>query len=338
MSKQRLGMRRLRRGLPATGDMTLVEHLQELRRRVIVALIALAAGTLVGFIWYQHGLSLRIGGSTLTIPTLGDILRGPYCAIPPENRADFSADGSCKLLATGPFEMFMLRLKVGALAGAVFSSPVWLGQLWGFITPGLKKNEKLYTRVFVSLAVVLFTIGAVLAYYLISIGLSFLLSIGDETQTAALSGLRYYNFLLALLVIFGVSFELPLLVVMLNIAGVLSYEVVKDKRRYIIVGLFVFAAVATPTQDPFSMVVLAVALIILVEGAFQFCRLNDKRRTVSRPEWLDVSDEAASPLGDGPGGIGRPEPVVPSSRPTPQPLEQPQRPQTHIPQSFDDVL
>ncbi|WP_439215487.1 twin-arginine translocase subunit TatC [Corynebacterium glucuronolyticum] len=295
------------------GTMSLVDHINELRRRLFISLVALAIGTVIGFLWYQHSIP--------GVPTLGEILRGPYCSLPPEVRADFSGDGHCRLLATGPFEMFLLRLKVGALAGLVFSSPVWLSQIWGFITPGLHKNERRWTFTFVSLAVTLFVAGAVLAYFVVAYGLSFLLSIGSEVQITALSGERYYNFVLGLLVIFGVSFELPLVIAMLNIAGLVDYEDLKDKRSYIIVGLFVFAAFMTPGQDPVSMLILSVALTIIVEISIQFTRINDKRRKKESEKWgddeaspLDESqDEIAAPI-PRPEKIAKPIPVNPKAR------------------------
>lgn len=317
---------RLRKGRKSsTGEMSLVEHLQELRRRVIISLVALITGTVLGFLWYQY--------SPFGLSPLGEILRGPYCALPPENRADFTSDGECRLLATGPFEMFMLRLKVGALAGLVLSSPVWLYQIWAFIVPGLHKKERRGTFTFVTLAVMLFTAGAVLAYFVVHYGLDFLLTVGDETQVAALTGERYYNFLLALLLIFGVSFEVPLIIVMLNIVGILEYEAIKDKRRVIILTLFLFAAFMTPGQDPFSMVILAVALTLLVEMAMQFARWNDKRRQRHRPEWMDLEDEAASPLNSGPGGVDAPAPV---SAPAPVDPARPAAGGSYG--NFDDVL
>lgn len=268
--------------------MSIMEHLKELRRRVIISAIAITIGTIIGFLWYQN--------SIFGIPTLGDLLRGPYCKLPPELRAQFTPDGECKLLATSPFEMFLLRMKVGALAGLVFSSPVWLTQIWRFVAPGLHKKEKRLTFSFVTVAVALFVAGAVLAYFVVSYGLEMLVTIGGEAQVAALTGDKYFSFLLALLLIFGISFEVPLFICGLNLAGLITYESIKGKRSYIVVGLFIFAAFLTPGQDPFSMLILAVALTILVEIAVQFCRINDKRKKKQRPDWLNVDDESAAPI------------------------------------------
>lgn len=305
----------------ATGDMSLAEHLQELRRRVIIALLGIFVGAVIGFLWYENSY---IPG----VASLGEILRGPYCALPSEMRADFTGDGECRLLATAPMEMFMLRLKVGSLAGLVLSSPIWLYQIWAFITPGLHKKERRSTFTFVFLAVLLFVGGAMLAYFVVAEGLSFLLIMGGDTQIAALTGERYFSFVLALVLIFGVSFEVPLIMIMLNIVGILHYEAIKNKRRIIILALFIFAAFMTPGQDPYSMVALAISLVILVELAMQFARLNDKRRDRKRPEWLDLDDDSTSALGSGPGGVNAAEAV---SAPTPI------RQVDHR-SSFDDVL
>lgn len=292
-----------------TGEMTLVEHLQELRQRIIVSLVAVTVGTVMGFIWYQS--------APPHIMPLGEIIRGPYCNLPSDLRADFTGEGECRLLATSPFEMFMLRLKVGALAGVVLASPVWLTEIWKFITPGLHKNERRYTLTFVTLAVVLFVAGALLAYFVLDKGLYVLMSMGSEVQVAALTGGEYYSFLIALIIIFGVSFEVPLVIVMLNLVGVLRYEHVKDKRRGIIVLIFIFAAVMTPGQDPFSMVALALSICVLVEAAFQFCRVHDRKRNEERPAWMDLDDEEAS------GPIETPAPIGTAGRITAEPIEAP---------------
>ena len=295
-----------------TGTMSIVEHLQELRRRVLISLAAIMVGTVIGFMWYQ--------ASPGNLLPLGEIIRRPYCSLPAELRADLTSDGSCRLIATSPFEMFMLRLKVGFLAGLVLSSPVWLWQIWSFITPGLHKNERRWTLSFVALAVTLFVAGAVLAYFIVDQGLELLMSIGSEFQISAMSGQQYYSFVLALIIIFGVSFEVPLVIIMLNLAGLLAYDQIEGKRRIIIVSLFIFAAVATPGQEPFSMIVLALSLCLLVELAFQFCRINDKRRTKKQAGWAALSDdessgpiEAPAPVGRN-GGVDEPAPVMRADR------------------------
>lgn len=297
--------------------MSLVEHLKELRRRLLIALAAMLVGTILGYIWYD--------ASVLGTPSLGDILKEPYCKIPAEDRLGGEL-GDCRFIATAPFDMFMLRLKVGFLAGLVLSAPVWFGQLWGFITPGLKKNEKRWTRGFASVATLLFVIGAVLAYFVLSFGLEFLMGIADNTQISALSGIAYLSFALGLLLIFGVSFEVPLVTVMLNLAGILPYQVLKEKRRIIIMFLFIFAAFMTPGQDPVSMVILAVSLCLMMEIATQFARVNDKRRAkragLSPDAFFtdDLDDEEgsticrAAPLGAAGGDLKAPSPVA-SSRP-----------------------
>lgn len=298
------------------GTMPLMEHVYELRSRLLVAVAAIVVTTAFGFWWYGHGF--------LGMQSLGGILTDPYCAIPAGSRLELGTDSNeCRLLATGPFEQFMLRLKVAATAGVVLASPVWLYELWAFITPGLHKNERRYGIVFTVLAAVLFVTGAILAYVVVVHALEFLLSIGDNVQTTALSGSQYFSFIIHLILIFGVSFEIPLLIAMLNVVGVLSYEVLARSRRGIIMAIFVFAAVASPGQDPFSMLALAVAVCVLVEVSIQFARIHDKRKGRRRPEWLEVDDDEATPLepaaGQEPGAsaagdIGTPAPV---GRPAP---------------------
>lgn len=303
-----------RRGPRGTdGTMTLIEHLYELRNRLGISLVAIVLTTVFGYVWFEVAF--------FGFPSLGEILKTPYCSLPASSRASFTADpNACTLLGTTPFDQFMLRLKVGATAGVILACPIWLYQLWGFITPGLHKKERRYALAFVSVAAVLFVAGAVLAYFVIAEALAFLLTIGSEIQTTALTGASYFSLVVNLIIIFGVSFLIPLVVVALNGVGVVSYEKLRSSRRGLMFGLFVFAAVATPGQDPISMIALAAALSVLFEIAIQVARFNDRRRAKRRAAegWDSWDPDAPSPIDTTPSDIGGP-----SEAPGPAEVEPP---------------
>lgn len=278
-----------RRKANPDGSMTLMEHLFELRNRLFVAMVALLVGAVLGYIWWAV--------SPLGLTSLGDLVTGPYCGLPRTQR--FAPNpGQCQLLQTGPFEAFNTRLKVGVAAGAVLTGPVWLYQIWAFITPGLYSKERRFAMSFVAVASVLFAIGAVLAYFVVPAALRFLAGVGDGQFVTALTADRYIGLLLTMLLVFGVSFELPLLVVMLNRIGVLPYAKLRAWQRGIIFGLFVLAAVATPGQDPVSMLALSAALVVLFELSVLVAWSHDRRLARRRAEqgWEDLDPDEAAPL------------------------------------------
>ncbi|HEV3360505.1 MAG TPA: twin-arginine translocase subunit TatC [Pseudonocardiaceae bacterium] len=293
--------RRSRRRNP-DGTMTLVEHLYELRYRLGLAIVAAIVGAILGFVWWSYGVG--------PIPSLGHLVQAPYCQLPLGDRINFGTLGAgqdnCKFLQLKPFEGFSVRLKVGIAAGIVLASPAWLYQLWAFITPALHRNEKRFAVVFVVFASALFAIGALLAYIVVPEALKVLTGVGGSDFVAAFAGTEYISFMISLLVIFGISFELPLLVVMLNRVGVLKYAKLKKWRRGIIFVLFVFAAIVTPGQDPISMVALAGALTLLFEISIQVSRVHDKRKEREDVEggWAGLSDDEASPLHHTPESVG----------------------------------
>lgn len=277
--------------------MTLIEHLYELRRRLFKAAIFVVLGTVVGWLFYNHIL---------------DVLKEPYCSLPASHRIQ-AGNGSdkCTLLFFGPLDGFLIRLKVSAISGLILSSPFWLYQLWAFITPGLKKSERRLTVIFVLCSTVLFIGGAALAYLTLSKGLHLLIGSAGDGTAAALAVTNYLSFVMAMLLIFGISFEFPLLVVMLNRVGVLSYERLRKWLRAIVFMVFVFAAIATPSQDPFTMCALAVPMCVLFGVALLIARSHDKRKHAleAAAAFHDVSDDEASPLDTTPTPIDEPEPV-----------------------------
>src|SRR3954451_1609597 len=261
--------------------MTLVDHLKELRRRLLIAMIAVGVATLLIGIWGYHWVF--------------DILRQPYCDVPESKRA---GGAGCDLIFTHPTDAFFIRLKVSLVAGVVVSAPVWLYQLWAFITPGLHRHERRWGIAFVLSSIVLFAAGTVLSYLVLGPALDVLLGFAGNGVTALLEVNEYISFVMSMLIILGVSFEFPLVLILLNLAGIVSSTRLKSWRRVALFVVFVFTGFATPTQDPFSMLALAFPLCLLYEVAVLVASWTDKRRArkEAESEFSGLSDDEASPL------------------------------------------
>ncbi|HEX4816126.1 MAG TPA: twin-arginine translocase subunit TatC [Nonomuraea sp.] len=252
-----------------------MDHLRELRNRLLIAFAAVAVGLIVGWILFTP---------------VWELLKAPYC----ETVQSRQLTGACSLTYTGIFSSFFITLKVSLMVGLVASSPVWLYQLWAFVTPALYRNEKRYTLAFLGLAIPLFALGAGVSYFIMDTALSFLLGFSLDDTVATISIDDYLDYVLIMLLIFGVSFELPLLLVFLNVIGVLSHATVAKHRRLVIFLMFVFGAVVTPGGDPITMMALAAPMIVLFAAAELFMYLREKRRPAS--EFGHLSDDEASPL------------------------------------------
>lgn len=230
--------------------MTIIEHLAELRRRVIISVVAVAVGAVLAF--WQFG------------PII-DWLSGPYCDIRPE--------AECVFLQTDPLESFGVRVTVSVYAGLALAMPVVLFQVWRFITPGLHPREKRYALPFVTAGVVLFVMGAGLAFWTVPKALEFLVSIGGDQFEQFFSGSAYLSFLVKMMVGFGIGFEFPILLIFLQLAEILTPAQLANVRRYAIVGIVTLVAVITPSGDPISLMILSVPMYLFFEASILIGRL-----------------------------------------------------------------
>lgn len=284
-------MATITRGRPPSGSaddggrMPLADHLRELRKRLLISSAAVVVGMVVGLIFYTPLLDLFVGPFQTTVTRL-EAEQGLEAVINFDGIAD----------------PFTIPIRLAILAGIVFAAPVWIYQLWRFIVPALYGNEKRWAVAVLLTAVPLFLAGVVLCYWLLPKGLTVLLGFTPQGVSNFVSFSRYFSFVVRLVLVFGIAFLLPVFVVLLNAVGVFSGAALSSARRWIIVGVFVFAAVATPTGDPITMLMLAVPMWLLFEGSVLICRLNDKRRAKAYAEQglADLDDDEASPLDENP--------------------------------------
>lgn len=239
--------------------MTLIEHLTELRRRLVICVIAVVIGTLIGFFLYNSVIHF---------------ISNPYRAF--AHKHPNKVIGNGQLVVNGPLEGFNVRLKIAAYLGIFFASPVLLWELWRFITPGLHRHERRYAVSFVASAIVLFSLGVFVANLVWPKALEFLINIGGNNVASLFGPQKYVNLYVAAAAIFGVVFLFPIVLVFLEITGVVPSRKFRDVRRPAIVGIAVVAAVATPSNDPYSFVGMAIPLYIFYELAILVGRILKK--------------------------------------------------------------
>jgi len=262
------------------GRMTLADHLRELRGRLLVSAGAILLGAVVGLVFYQQILGWIIGPFSDALVALKET-RGLDATINFDSIAD----------------PFTVPLRIALITGLVIGAPVWIYQLWAFIVPGLYRQERRWAAAVLLTATPLFIAGVVLCFTLLPKGLVIILGFTPEDVSNYVSFSVYFTFITRLALVFGVAFLLPVFVVLLNAVGVLTGQALADARRWIVMGIFVFAAVGTPTGDPFTMLALAVPMWVLFELAVLLCRLRDRRRARAEAgdELGDLDDDEASP-------------------------------------------
>jgi sec-independent protein translocase protein TatC len=289
------------------GRMPLAEHLRELRNRLAKALLAIAVITIVAAFYYNDIINV------ITRPILDSV--GCKGVTFTDLAASKSETRCATMTVSGLLTSFTLALKVSLMAGLVFASPVWLYQLWGFIAPGLHKHEKKYAYGFVGTGVPLFLCGAYFAYAILPTTAKVLIGFTPDNAANLLPVDDLLNLVLRMVLVFGLSFELPLLLVFLNLIGAITGKRMLGWWRGMIMGITVFAAIATPSTDPLSMLALAAPIWVLYFGAVLFSLLNDRRRRRNNPD-ADLDDDEASELDLTPEDVG--ESVSTSRTPLPE--------------------
>jgi sec-independent protein translocase protein TatC len=259
------------------GRMALSDHLRELRARLIRSVLAVVIIFCVALYFYGDLLDLilvpyndareRLGSTVQTQAVVNDV--------------------------TGPL---LLQLKLCGVVSVIASAPYWLYQIWAFILPGLHPAERKWSRVFAAIAGPLFFTGVAVGYYVLPKAIEVLIGFTPDNVTNLVEFGKFFSFITRMLLVFGVSFEIPLFVVMLNLAGVVSGKALGRYRPWIIIGTFVFAAVATPSTDPFSMLFLAVPMLVLFVIAEIIARLSDRARGRGEHSTEQWADDEVSPL------------------------------------------
>jgi sec-independent protein translocase protein TatC len=246
------------------GTMSLGDHLREVRYRLIVSVVAIIVASLLAAIWYDALYQVMLRPYLLAV----DMLKESNPNLTPTT------------VITGVAEPLIMAMKVCVVAGVVLSSPVWLYQIWAFIVPALLAKEKKYALGFLSAATPLFLLGVLIGYFIMPQGISVLLAFTPSSVpvTNLIDVQAFLELMLRLMIVFGLGFLIPVFVVGLNMVGVLKAKQLAKVRTYVVFGIFVFGAAATPSTDPFSMLALAIPMTVLYLGAEVICRVNDRRK------------------------------------------------------------
>jgi sec-independent protein translocase protein TatC len=253
------------------GRMTLREHIIELRNRLLISVLAIVLGTIVGWVFYNRAF---------------EFLTQPFLTSVAEMAKDAGQAKTPQLTFPGVGNALTFRIKISALFGLILASPVWLYQLWAFIAPGLHRNERKWAYLFSAIAAPLFAGGIAVAYWTLPKGIEILLGFTPLDIQNLVELPDYLDFVLRTMLVFGVAFLIPLVVVLLNMVGVVKAATLGKFRPYIVLVIFVFAAVATPSGDPFTMCLLAIPMCLLFFVAEIISRLNDRRRARKTEELL----------------------------------------------------
>ena len=259
------------------GRMALTDHLREFRARVVRSVLVLIVAFVVMLFFYD--------------PLLDFISKPYYDAV-----ATLKDEVDAELVATGIGAGLLLQLKLCGVAAVVASAPYWIYQIWAFILPGLHPHERKWSRVVAAIAGPLFFGGVALGYYVLPKGLSVLIDFVPEDVTSLVDFGAYFSFVTRMLLIFGVAMEIPFFVILLNLAGVVSGKALGRYRPWIVIGVFVFAAVATPSTDPFSMLMLAIPLQVLFVLAEIVARIVDRARGRQDNRTDQWGDDEVSPI------------------------------------------
>lgn len=271
--------------------MTLMEHIRELRDRLFKASLAIVVGMIGG--WFLSEWAFRM-------------LELPYCQLMTEH--GLLVNGKCSYLQLGAPDALMLRLKLTLWLALIIAGPVWLYQLWAFIAPGLHRHERKWAYIFAAIAAPLFAFGMTLGYVMAGNGLEVMMELGLVGVTM-LEVTKYTGFMTGMMLLFGISFEFPLILLMLNFSGVLTGKRMLRWWRVAVFISFAFAAVTTPDPGPVTMSVFAGVLSLLYFITVGVALLNDKRRGRGKEIYEGVDDDEVSSL-DG----YEPEPVEAGAR------------------------